>query len=522
MEHFEAAVVGSGPTGVVVARLLAEAGIHTVVVDAGQQPATQLSERLAAASQLPWQEWPQETYRNFLRTSARGVGRKTFFGDHFPYDEGVLGMDYGRLKVRASAGAGGFSRVWGATMLPHYRDSWAPELGYEWESSLGEAREISEHIGVAGESGPLSEFYPETGFTHGLPSGSALTALIRSSSFLNMCSGGEVRGLGLPRLAVAERTHSGGFSSGCTSCGLCQVGCPYGHIWTSAGESIRLDKSGCVEKRQGVVTAVADRSGREVDLHYRPASCGSTKLIRAKRVFLAAGPLGTAGILMKSGILPPRVLISDSQTMFVAGISKRPLNSGVQPTLTEGISVCGSVTDRSISHAQLYGPSQYLTYRLSNSINGPLRNVMLNADVVTDRLVVALVYLDGSQSSKLVVECRERGLVRVSSCLPQRRSHADKALAGHNCNLKTLGIRLLPFAKQMLSVGEGNHLGSFLPMRGSSGASDLWADQLGRPFGTGNIFVVDASILPSVQAGPITLMAMANAARIVKTLLGAG
>ena len=61
-------------------------------------------------------------------------------------------------------------------------------------------------------------------------------------------------------------------------------------------------------------------------------------------------------------------------------------------------------------------------------------------------------------------------------------------------------------------AGSSCHGGSTFPMRDRP--TGLESDTLGRPAGLQRVFVVDASVLPSIPATTITLSVMANAHRI--------
>jgi len=60
--------------------------------------------------------------------------------------------------------------------------------------------------------------------------------------------------------------------------------------------------------------------------------------------------------------------------------------------------------------------------------------------------------------------------------------------------------------------GRGYHTGGSFPMRDRPGPFE--SDRWGRPQGFERVHVVDASVFPSIPAGPITFSVMANAHRI--------
>lgn len=519
-------VIGSGPNGSIAAHELVTAGASVVMIDAGQEPEDSLVAHLDNLAELPWSQWPEGTKMRLLATSASGIGPKTFFGSEFPYDRGTLGVDYGNVKSRASAGIGGFSTVWGATMLPYLEGAWPVSLSMLWSPVLASAARVARIVGVAGETGPLDMIVPDVGVDHPLPSRSALTAAVRLASFSRQLDSGGMEGLGLPRLAVAPRVSASNPAAGCTSCGLCQIGCVYGHIWSSLVLLRSLVASSTFKHIEGVVRSIGDNGRGPVAVLYEDRVTGATHQVNARRVILAAGPIGTAAILLNSGVIQSGITLQDSQTLFVGGLLDSSLAvQEFNPTLAEGVSIGPGSTPNSYTHAQIYGPSEYLEGRLARTVPFMRLAPRRLRSTVAGRLIVALVYLDGRESSKLLVHRNRDGIVRISARAGLNRTHIRNAIATHTRILAHVGARLLPLSAQVLPAGGGNHLGAGLPMQLEDGRvrpGSGWSDTLGRPLGAGRVHVVDTTVLPSVEAGPVTLMSMANALRIAGELAKGG
>lgn len=522
---YEFLVVGSGPTASAVLGPLLNSGKTVGVIDSAQSPSEGLQTYLYQLASRPWKDWTPETREQLLAKSAHGVSPKSYFGENFPYDSGILGIEYSKSDTRASVALGGFSTVWGATVLPFPRGVWPEPIRDVYEQLLPSLEDLSAAIGIAGEKGPVDLVYPGSQFSYSLPSTSAFTSLVRSESFLDERRDASISALSLPRLAVSERSLPNEPSLGCTNCGLCQVGCPYGHIWSSNKLVRQLNLTRGSITHRGVVKTIVTPSKSDFSRVIFEQNKGrNLEEITARHVLLATGPISTAAILLRSGIISGSVELQDSQTFFIGGLSQKDLfQTEHSTTLTEAISLAPALRPHTISHMQIYGPSAYLSHRVASSskmfsiLPRRLRNL------TTRHIYIGLGYLPSAESGALSVNLVQDNRVKIA---PSRRPQATAirfAIKSHNTNLRRIGIRLIPPTVQTLHLGGGNHLGASIPMVGGGTRiiqNRHWSDELGRPFGTGNVHVVDSSILPSIPAGPITLTAMANANRIARRLAG--
>ena len=73
-------------------------------------------------------------------------------------------------------------------------------------------------------------------------------------------------------------------------------------------------------------------------------------------------------------------------------------------------------------------------------------------------------------------------------------------------------VILLYFLKKEYLYGTSYHLGSQFPI--SSSPEKFSSDTLGRVGKCENVHIVDASVLPEVNIGPVTKLIMANSFRI--------
>ncbi len=267
----DVAIVGSGFGGAASALRLAERGMDVVVLERGR--------RLAPADIEAGRRNPRE----LLWDPGLGL-RRGYFWQRFFRDVGIIG----------ATGVGGGSIVWGAVLLEppdrFYADpSWAGLA--DWRGELAPhlataarmlGRTTNPHLGAMDEH-----------------LRSAAKAMGAADTFGPVPLGihfGDGPGR---RSSDPFFAGEGPERSGCTLCGGCLAGCPYG-----AKNTLDLNYLHLAERRgarilpEREVTALAPSAGGGYEVSVtgpggRPAS------LRARRVVLAAGVLGTLELLLR-------------------------------------------------------------------------------------------------------------------------------------------------------------------------------------------------------------------------------
>ncbi len=263
----DVAVVGSGFGGAASALRLAERGMDVVVVERG---------RRLSPSDL---EAGRSDPRALLYDPRLGL-RRGYFWQRFFRDVGIIG----------ATGVGGGSIVWGAVLLEpprrFYEDaSWAGLADWEAELAphLAEAArmlgrqtnphlgEMDEHLRAAAEAVGAGDTFGPVPLAIHFGSGPGERS---ADPYL----GGE----------GPERT-------GCLLCGGCLAGCPYGAKNTLDLNYLHLaERRGARIRPEHEVAAITPlgAAGYELALSGRPP-------LRARRVVVAAGVLGTLELLLR-------------------------------------------------------------------------------------------------------------------------------------------------------------------------------------------------------------------------------
>jgi choline dehydrogenase-like flavoprotein len=480
---------------------------------------------MAATTPENWQASDLALTR-FSATAESGRGYKRLFGSELAFrDDGVLDLHAGPdVAARPSYALGGLSNVWGSGLLP-YTDSDLEGFPIAAAELAAGYRAVLEFVPYAGEEDELSERYPLLRTPDGplirSPAGEELLARLRRHARTLGRAGYH---FGAPRLAL--RVGHPAPANGCIYCGHCLDGCPYGHIYNAAQTIEQLRRGGRIEYRPGLhVDRVLERDV-EVMVEATPLEGGPPLSLRGSRAFLAAGAVSTTVILQRSGLLPARSEILDSQALYLPffwiGRSGR---TGREPghTLAQTMIV---LDDPAVAanpiHLALYTYNDGLSERARevhprlSSLAGPA------LEAVTRRLAVGICFFHSDDSHRVASNWREdRGAVELEPVINPTTAATVRRF--QRALLRSLGpLGLVPLAPlaELAPAGGGYHYGGSIPMRSRPRFGE--SDTLGRPAATRLIHVVDGSCFPSVPGGAITFSAMANAHRIASAVVRAG
>jgi len=464
----EDVVIGSGPTGMAAALGVIARGGHPVIVDFGP-----------AASVAP-------------PPSTRGVSGIALKGDDerarlFSYPaEWVVSDDATPLPL--SSARGGLSRIWGAGIL------------LRSQSELGLPRDVADEIAagyeklalafdVAGADDHLSRRFPWVPESVPPPQSRRYQEL---AAALEAAPSSQRVLAGRSRLALD--------AGSCTRCGQCLTGCPDGLFLSARDRLVALADQGLCTFVEGPVSRIRDAQGCALEL--------PTSVVRARNVFVAAGPIATPALLQRSGLIGPRVIVRDS-AVFYAGFLNLCRPSGDEHDFTAA---------QLVAYASHPGPGdfQISLYESNPDYVDRLRRLMpkrlTGARLHSPRLAFlnpAIGFLDSDVSGTLEIRQRPSGasgVLRVPA--PRIRSDANRAVRDLSKVLANYGVRRIVGAVLVPPVGSGYHSGASLPLGG--GSVDYGGALRSQP----RVFVVDASSLPKVWAGSHTFTAMANAFRI--------
>jgi choline dehydrogenase-like flavoprotein len=527
-----ALIIGSGPAAAGAAlALTGDPARRVTVIDVGETLEPDLRsavDRLSTSAEGSWSVGDVQRIGLQPVAARRGtLPQKRTHGSDFPFrDVGQLDgiAAHGPANESVVSGAyGGFSNVWGAQIMPFSRatfDRWPitmAEMEAHYRIALNE-------MTLAGEEDDLADLFPLMTSARRLPPPAERTervldryrarrALVRS------------HGITLGRARLAFRAED------CTRCGLCMTGCPYELIYSSSHTFDRLRAEKRIEYRAGLLALRLEEVDGEPQVVVRDTGTGRLERLRADRIFVACGGVGTTRLVLGSlGQLDQAVYLQESVQFVMPAISMRPVHD---PRTARNFTLnqfnllydaSGDGVDLCQVHFYDYNPA------FLGSLPGPLRAP--GADPVLAALLrrvsVGLGYVPGWGSPKVKVVARRAsgGL----DCLPDLELERESG-GGRPEMLQMLVRAMLKVAPAldlwpvvpMISVSaaaKSYHFGSSFPHDHERG--DGATDRVGRLGAWEKIHLVDASVFPDVPATTFTLTIMANAHRIATETLRAG
>jgi ferredoxin len=319
----------------------------------------QIVRQLAETKPSGWTMSDLTTLKGNLTASAKGIPLKLHFGSDFPYRETEThipwqGHDTG---VRPSLALGGLSNVWGAALLP-YRDADIADWPVKNAQLEQHYRAVIEFTGLAAQHDDLEELFPlHSDNPQALPPSQQANLLL--FNLYRHRDNLRKRGWRFGRARLAVRAADTARGIGCVCCGLCLYGCPYGCIYNSADTvyELRVDGNFSYE-RDIIVTSVRERSGKVAieGFNYRTRA---PFLLEAKRVYLAAGVISTAQILLRSQAAYDQPLrLRDSQYFLFPLVLARRIHDvkfeSLHTLSQVFIELCNPQISRHTVHLQVY------------------------------------------------------------------------------------------------------------------------------------------------------------------------
>lgn len=519
-------VVGAGPAGVACAHGLLARGRRVLLVDGGLSLEPERAETVHQLAQLPPDQWPPETVRAIkggLLADASGVPLKTLFGSDFPYrgTEQWIPWRAEGVGVKPSLAIGGLSNVWGAAMLP-YAEADVSDWPFGIKTLADHYRAVAGFTGLSAQVDDLADWLP-------LPGPADDYSVLRPSQQIRQLLAGlesrrdalRARGWRFGRARVAVRVKNAASHSGCEYCTLCMYGCPYGHIYNSADTVRELQANPNFTYRPGVIVTHVEDAAEGAVARARALPGGATLEFSARQIFLAAGVLPTAQIVLRSrAAYDTAIRLRDSQYFLFPLVTRQGGGDVWQEkayTLTQAfIELRRPEISRHTVHLQIYSYSDLIGQGLRKSMGplaGPLAWLARRLD---QRTLVVQGFLHSDDSRAIRMELRREGESDRLHLQPEPGidpSPAIRRLLGELSGQSgALGGWPLSPMLQIAEPGRSIHCGSSFPMR--TRPQGWETDLLGRLPGWQNVHLADASVLPSIPATTITFTAMANARRI--------
>ena len=453
---------------------------------AAKDPAT-----LTSADRTAWQE-PQ-----FGGTP----GQARRYGSDFAMEPAEdTFAETGGVALRASRATGGLSNLWGAAVLP-YRQQDMTGWPITASDLAPHYRAIAAMMPVSGTDDALSALFP------------AFTASL-SPAIAPSPQGAELlRRLSQPSPGITAAAARVAVSPDCHRCGLCLHGCPWGLIYRAGDTLARLRAHPNFRYLAAAPLRAFSAQGGGVAAHL---TTGET--LQAKRLFLGAGVLETARIMLASRPTLDSLTLLDSQQSFLPMLHRWPNRIRPdQPPHTTLPQLFVEMDEPAISphliHSQIYSWNDHYARDLIATYGRKLPGTAWLWQVLSLRLMVAQSFLHSDHSARITLGRAADGrLTAAASANPDTARVMQAATRRLAREMAKAGMVPLSFASRMGAPGASFHTGGTVPM--ATAPTTRQSDPLGRPFGSEHVHLIDASTFPSIPATTITLSVMANAHRI--------
>jgi len=518
-------VVGAGPAGITAARTLLEAGRGVCLVDAGEQPAEPPPQAALATFRQELGRW-----RWFLGEGAEALKAREENSPKLrtPVAQRILEGYEQALQVQAESfrvvgcmAPGGLSNLWGAGVACFNET----ELR-GWPVRLEDLREgydtVARRIGVSGSStDDLADFFGKfLPLQPPLPLDQPAETVYRR--YQQRRAMVRSAGLTLGRSRNAVLTQPLGQREACTRCGFCLYGCGYQAIYNASEELEELKGHPAFSYFPGLWAERLETTPDGPRLTTVRRGSGERQVWTARAILLACGTLATTRLVLGAlgWVDRPVRLLSQPAVGFALWVP-RDL-AGPYPERFFGLAQLSfTATSPGEGKAPLAAGNVFLGfavplwdlasrlplpprlgYRLLRDLLPSLLlgNAFLSADVTEHSLTL------GSDG---VLRVRGHYRPELDLCLPQVVQILRKGF-------RRAGAWLLPGSLRLATPGADVHYAGTLPHSARPALGQT--DPMGAVAGLPGVYVVDASVLPSLPPKAHTFTVMANAHRIAAAL----
>ena len=521
-------VIGSGPSGVACAMALLRRGRDVTMLDGGEALEPERQQAVERLRMLDPSEW-NGTNISFLKEGVvadrKGVGVKRIFGSDYPYRgvEQLMPTHKKGVDTKSSLAVGGLSAAWGSAILP-FRD----EDMVGWPLRLADLapyyRDVLSLMGTSLVQDDLAELFP----LFVAPDG-ALRRSRQADSLMRDLEKHRIhlraQGIWFGAARLATRPHVRGAQPGCTYCGLCMYGCPYGLIYSAEDTLAQLAEYPKFHRISGVVVErLQETNEGSVLIRGRQRTTGASVDFTASRVYLAAGALASSRIVLRSQEAYGKTVTLKNSQYFLLPILRYAGTARVQKEALHTLAqvfleiIDPEICDRTV-HLQVYTYNdlyEAAIRRTAGPAAGLLRPIW---GALLGRMLTVQGYLHSDFSPAIGATLERRAdnsdLLRLEALHPEGdQAHVILKRIVHKLSQNARWLRSIPIGPLLNKpdAGHGFHVGGTFPM--SERPVGFQSDLLGRPAGFNRVHLVDSSVLPSIPATTITFSVMANAFRI--------
>ena len=503
-------VIGSGPSGVAAASALLDRGREVLMLDVGhrmEKPNEDLRDRLGKTEPDEWAIADRDAATARRRTEHSDTMRP--FGSDFlfraPNHDSIWQSGSSIHALRPSFAKGGLSNGWGASVLP-YRQADMDDWPVSADDLKPHYSIVARLAGIAARRDALAALFP----AHTIEVERPLPMSLQSRKLEERLNRHRPA---LQKLGIDFGASRQAVADGCRQCAMCLYGCPYGLIFKAGDVVDRLVAGLGLDYQAGVYVTGFEESADGVRVY------GGDKVFEGDRLFIAAGVLPTALLMLKSmGANAPSLVLKDSQHFYLPMLhgwrAGDPASESHHTLAQQFWEIVNPDVDAHSVHVQLYSHND--TYAADmrgrfGALAGPMKPAI---EWMSRRLIVAQAFLHSDVSPSIGLTMSRDSLAFRAIANPMTSAVVKRAtrILARAARIGGM-LPLTPLLRKGV-LGSSFHCGGSLPMRAAPIVGET--DILGTPRGMRRVHIVDASIFPSIPASTITFTVMANAHRIAR------
>lgn len=533
MSDFDVLVVGSGATGTMAARTLAEAGARTLIVDGGAADA-HYAPLIPQRTFLDIRRSCADQHRYFLGDAFESVAyRKLAAGAQLTPPRRFVAEGTQEWLRRAPTGfapveslaRGGLAGAWGLNCQV-YSDAELSRAGLPAAAMREAYQTVCDRIGLSGAGDDDARPYTYgnlAGVQPPIPLDPLASALVRryERARERLRAGGFA--LGRPTLALLTQPRDARRATELRDMDFYDDAGD--SAWRAQSELDALLRRPNVAYATGIVTRFEERDGRVRVVALDPA--GGSRDFEARRLVLACGALGTARVVLRSlGAGAARLPLLCNDYTYVPcvvpaqiGRSMPERNTGLVRLL-----LLHDAAPDDVAVGTLFSYRALMLFRLLRETPLGVRDARrLLQYLLSGLLVAGIDHPQAPSSGKSLwlqpdASSPTGDALAVEYALTQaeRRAH-DARERAYLRALRALGAYAIKRVHPPL--GASIHYAGTLPFSDAGARFSLARD--GRLAGTRDVFVADGSGFAFLPAKGLTLSLMANAHRVARGVLPA-
>ncbi len=298
----------------------------------------------------------------------------------------------------------------------------------------------------------------------------------------------------------------------CILCNECMEGCQYGAIYNSTNQIRTLQLNPKFSYYAGRMVVKFREFTNFVEVDYFDEK-NDFKKASFDILLIAAGSVDST-LIVNNSINESKFTLKESKKFYF------PIFTPIPQTNLKSISLSHlfiqDINKSCSIHAQLYPLKPIVDFALKKLFGSYTKKLTSPFNFIFRHFYFCMAYLDSEGSGVMKIHKKGNKIFVTGKESNQSILYLNEFIS--KMQLLRSKTKLFPI-KILLSskLGHSQHFGSSLPM--SSKSSLNATDMLGRPYKSRNVHVIDTSILPTIPATPTTIVAMANAIRICRSII---